>query len=128
MLASMIRTFERPCRVRASAFTAAGSISTPTTARARSASSIVNAPSLAPTALRRKEGRIRLHQHVVQRDDTGRPDDAVGGGIGDGRRERDVEAAGQRLCREGGVPAKAMEDAVGAREFVEDCQQIREGV
>src|SRR4029077_1991927 len=79
---------------------------------------------LAATALRRKEWRIRLHQHVVKRDDTGRPDDAVGGGIGHGGGERDVEAAGQRLRREGGVAAEAMKDAALAREFVEDREQV----
>src|SRR4029077_16172949 len=38
--------------------------------------------------------------------------------------ERDVEAAGERLRRERGVPAEAMKDAARTREFVENREQI----
>ena len=80
----------------------------------------------APT-LRRQERRIGFDQHVVQRDNTGRADDPVGGGIGHAAGKRDVEASGQRFGGNRRIAAEAMEDAFHARELVEDREQLVEG-
>ena len=79
-------------------------------------------------ALRRKEGRIGFDQHAVQRDDTGRADNPVSGGIGDGTGKRDIETSRERFGGERRIAAETVKDAFDARELVEDREQVGKGI
>ena len=79
-------------------------------------------------ALWRQERRIGLHQHVVQRDDTGRTDDAVGGRVRHRPGEGDVKASGQRFGGDRGVSAEAVKDTLQAGKFIKDRDQVGECV
>ena len=79
-------------------------------------------------ALRRKKGRVGLHQHPVQRDDTGGTDDAVSGRIRHCPGKGDVVASRQRFGGDCGVSAEAVKDTAQAGELIKDGDQVRERV